>query len=78
MHRALEQATDSARGMPEPPEDFMDPITASLMQDPVTLPDSQVTLDRTTVERHLLSQVRALGVCLCEACYDVIRSRDSA
>jgi len=43
--------------LPEPPEEFVDPITAALLTDPVTLPDSQVTLDRSTVERHLLHQV---------------------
>ena len=42
---------------PEPPEDFLDPITCSLMTQPVVLPDSGVTLDRTTIERHLMSQV---------------------
>jgi hypothetical protein len=35
-----------AVGMEEAPEEFMDPITMSLMSDPVKLPDSGVTLDR--------------------------------
>jgi hypothetical protein len=70
----VEGAADSTTCMPEPPEDFVDPITASIIHNPVTLPDSQVTLDRTTVERHLLSQVRTAVrcvhvcgcVCVCE------------
>lgn len=37
------------------PEEFLDPITASLMSDPVILPSSRVTVDRTTIARHLLS-----------------------
>lgn len=37
------------------PEDFLDPIMSTLMLDPVTLPSSNVTVDRTTIARHLLS-----------------------
>eukprot|EP00967_Tisochrysis_lutea_P022930 scaffold26175_cov17-Tisochrysis_lutea.AAC.1 len=55
LYRAME-AAQGAAALPEPPDEFVDPITASIMSDPVTLPDSQVTLDRSTVERHLLSQ----------------------
>ncbi|KAF5840598.1 U-box domain-containing protein, partial [Dunaliella salina] len=50
------EAAEGAAALPEPPDEFVDPITASIMSDPVTLPDSQVTVDRSTVERHLLSQ----------------------
>lgn len=35
------------------PVDYVDPITMSVMTDPVRLPDSGVVLDRGTVERHL-------------------------
>jgi len=37
------------------PEDFFDPIMGTLMKDPVTLPSSKVTVDRSTIARHLLS-----------------------
>jgi ubiquitin conjugation factor E4 B len=37
------------------PDEFLDPILATLMADPVLLPDSRVTVDRATIERHLLS-----------------------
>lgn len=37
------------------PEDFLDPIMSTLMTDPVVLPSSKVTVDRTTIARHLLS-----------------------
>jgi hypothetical protein len=39
----------------EAPDEFLDPILSTLMLDPVTLPDSRVTLDRSTIERHLRS-----------------------
>ncbi|XP_063624083.1 ubiquitin conjugation factor E4 A [Cydia splendana] len=37
------------------PEEFLDPIMSTLMLDPVTLPSSRTTIDRTTIARHLLS-----------------------
>ena len=39
------------------PEEFLDPILGTVMNDPVTLPNSQVTLDRTSIVRHLLRYV---------------------
>lgn len=38
-----------------PPDDFLDPILSILMKDPVRLPSSKVTVDRSTISRHLLS-----------------------
>ncbi|CAG4971899.1 unnamed protein product [Colias eurytheme] len=37
------------------PEEFLDPIMSTLMLDPVVLPSSRTTVDRTTIARHLLS-----------------------
>ncbi|KAI9048700.1 hypothetical protein LZ554_007531 [Drepanopeziza brunnea f. sp. 'monogermtubi'] len=37
------------------PEEFMDPLLASLMTDPVQLPMSKMILDRSTISSHLLS-----------------------
>ena len=37
------------------PDDFVDQLTGALMDDPVTLPKSGVTLDRASIMRHLLS-----------------------
>ncbi|ETO13988.1 hypothetical protein RFI_23379 [Reticulomyxa filosa] len=37
------------------PLNFLDPLMHTLMEDPVTLPSSQVNLDRSTIMRHLLS-----------------------
>lgn len=37
------------------PEEFLDPIMSTIMLDPVVLPSSRTTVDRTTIARHLLS-----------------------
>eukprot|EP00079_Xenopus_tropicalis_P037784 XP_017951555.1 PREDICTED: ubiquitin conjugation factor E4 A isoform X2 [Xenopus tropicalis] len=37
------------------PDDFLDPIMSTVMSDPVILPSSRVTVDRSTIARHLLS-----------------------
>lgn len=37
------------------PDEFLDPIMSTLMLDPVILPSSNVTVDRSTIARHLLS-----------------------
>ena len=38
----------------EAPEEFLDPIMGTLMTDPVTLPTSNQTVDRSVIARHLL------------------------
>eukprot|EP00062_Callorhinchus_milii_P011321 gi/632957144/ref/XP_007894313.1/ PREDICTED: ubiquitin conjugation factor E4 A [Callorhinchus milii] len=37
------------------PDEFLDPIMSTVMMDPVMLPSSRVTVDRSTIARHLLS-----------------------
>lgn len=37
------------------PDEYLDPILASLMEDPVTLPISKQIVDRSTIQSHLLS-----------------------
>lgn len=37
------------------PEEYMDPILATLMEDPVILPISKQIVDRSTIQSHLLS-----------------------
>jgi ubiquitin conjugation factor E4 B len=37
------------------PDEYLDPLLASIMEDPVILPVSRQTLDRSTVQSHLLS-----------------------
>ena len=36
------------------PDEFMDPIMGYVMKDPVILPSSKQTVDRSTISRHLL------------------------
>ncbi|CAG8606478.1 30901_t:CDS:10, partial [Racocetra persica] len=37
------------------PEEFLDPVLFSIMEDPVILPGSRVSVDRSTITTHLLS-----------------------
>ncbi|GLH02118.1 Ubiquitin conjugation factor E4 A [Gryllus bimaculatus] len=39
----------------EAPDEFLDPIMSTVMVDPVILPSSRKTVDRSTIARHLLS-----------------------
>lgn len=39
----------------EIPDEFLDPLMYSLMEDPVILPGSKVSIDRSTIKAHLLS-----------------------
>ncbi|KAH3871922.1 hypothetical protein DPMN_035137 [Dreissena polymorpha] len=42
----------------EAPEDFLDPIMGTLMEDPVILPETKTNIDRSVINRHLLSDQR--------------------
>lgn len=44
-------------------DEFLDPIMSTLMSDPVILPSSRVTVDRSTIARHLL-RYKARASCL--------------
>ncbi|KAK4872457.1 hypothetical protein RN001_014486 [Aquatica leii] len=52
--KATEYETNEA-AVADAPEHFLDPIMSSLMLDPVILPSSKQTVDRSTIARHLLS-----------------------
>lgn len=39
----------------EIPDEFLDPLMATLMEDPVILPSSKQTIDKSTIRSHLLS-----------------------
>ncbi|ESZ97080.1 hypothetical protein SBOR_2510 [Sclerotinia borealis F-4128] len=52
---AKELDDQSEEDMGEIPEEFQDPLMASLMQDPVRLPISNMILDRSTIKSYLLS-----------------------
>lgn len=47
------QVTEDA--IADAPDHFLDPIMSTLMRDPVVLPSSKQTVDRSTIARHLLS-----------------------
>lgn len=54
--RLLEkQKKEDEEALVDPPDEFLDPIMSTLMQDPVILPSSRITVDRTTIARHFLS-----------------------
>jgi ubiquitin conjugation factor E4 B len=52
---AKEAAELEEEDLGEVPDEYMDPLLATLMEDPVILPTSKQTLDRSTVRSHLLS-----------------------
>jgi ubiquitin conjugation factor E4 B len=52
---AKEEAELEEEDLGEIPDEYMDPLLATLMEDPVILPTSRQTLDRSTVRSHLLS-----------------------
>ncbi|MCL7039432.1 hypothetical protein MKW94_027681 [Papaver nudicaule] len=52
---AASEAMDEEEVLGEIPDEFLDPIQYTLMRDPVVLPSSKVTVDRSVIERHLLS-----------------------
>lgn len=53
--RAKEEDDQEEDDLGEIPDEFLDPLLATLMKDPVLLPRSQQVLDRSTIRSHLLS-----------------------
>ncbi|EGW31418.1 uncharacterized protein SPAPADRAFT_51435 [Spathaspora passalidarum NRRL Y-27907] len=51
--RKLEEMEEMEMG--EIPDEFLDPLMFTLMKDPVILPGSRVSIDRSTIKAHLLS-----------------------
>jgi ubiquitin conjugation factor E4 B len=51
--KAEDEAAEADLG--EIPDEFLDPLMATLMEDPVILPTSRNILDRSTIRSHLLS-----------------------
>lgn len=47
----MQRETEDARDIPE---EFIDPILQTVMNDPVVLPGSGQVVDRETIKRHLL------------------------
>ena len=42
-------------GYGEIPDEFLDPLMFTIMSDPVILPASRMSIDRSTIKAHLLS-----------------------
>eukprot|EP00041_Stephanoeca_diplocostata_P033900 m.1132567 g.1132567 ORF g.1132567 m.1132567 type:complete len:120 (+) comp24425_c0_seq52:3236-3595(+) len=57
---AAEDALDDEE-LGEIPDEYLDPILATLMTDPVRLPASGQVIDRSTIRAHLLSNPRTFG-----------------
>jgi ubiquitin conjugation factor E4 B len=55
IKEAKAQADMVEADLGEIPDEYLDPILASLMEDPVTLPISKQIVDRGTIQAHLLS-----------------------
>lgn len=55
VRKAELKEKENQEALADAPDDFLDPIMSTLMTDPVILPSSKVTVDRTTIARHLLS-----------------------
>ncbi|XP_053669699.1 ubiquitin conjugation factor E4 A [Anopheles nili] len=55
VQRIEKQQKMDEEALIDPPDEFLDPIMSSLMTDPVILPSSRITVDRSTIARHLLS-----------------------
>lgn len=52
---AKEMDDQDEEDLGEIPDEFLDPLLATLMKDPVILPMSRTTVDRSTIRSHLLS-----------------------
>lgn len=55
FQQAKELEDQDEEDLGEIPDEFLDPIMATLMKDPVILPLSRQTVDRSTIRSHLLS-----------------------
>lgn len=52
---AAQSSSTRASALVDVPDEFLDPVLATLMEDPVRLP-SGVTMDRSVITRHLLNK----------------------
>ncbi|KAF9951757.1 hypothetical protein BGZ72_006781 [Mortierella alpina] len=50
-----QQGADEEEELGEVPDEFLDPLLYTLMEDPVLLPTSNISIDRSTIKSHLLS-----------------------
>lgn len=55
VKEAKEADEQAEEDLGEIPDEFLDPLIYTLMEDPVILPSSRVSIDRSTIRSHLLS-----------------------
>ncbi|KAH6929903.1 hypothetical protein HPB50_006624 [Hyalomma asiaticum] len=55
IKKAASQQKQEDEATGDAPDEFLDPIMSTIMTDPVVLPSSGITIDRSTIARHLLS-----------------------
>ncbi|GAB1191608.1 hypothetical protein APSETT444_000788 [Aspergillus pseudonomiae] len=55
VREAKEADEQAEEDLGEVPDEFLDPLMYTLMDDPVILPGSRVSIDRSTIRSHLLS-----------------------
>ncbi|KAJ9376382.1 hypothetical protein DTO063F5_8814 [Paecilomyces variotii] len=55
VQAAKKEDEQAEEDLGEVPDEFLDPLIYTLMEDPVILPGSRVTIDRATIRSHLLS-----------------------
>jgi ubiquitin conjugation factor E4 B len=53
--KVLQDDKQEEEELGDAPEEFLDPLMYTLMEDPVILPTSRTTVDRSTIQSHLLS-----------------------
>jgi len=58
LETIVTENTDIADLIGTPPDEFLDPIMNTLMRDPVILPTSNTVVDRTTISRILLTDLK--------------------
>ncbi|KAH8114701.1 ubiquitin elongating factor core-domain-containing protein [Phellopilus nigrolimitatus] len=54
----MKATLEAEEDLGEVPDEFLDPLMFTLMRDPVILPSSRVTIDRSTIKSHLLSDTK--------------------
>lgn len=55
VEAAKQQGQEEEEDWGDVPDEFLDPLLATLMRDPVKLPSSRAVVDRATIKAHLLS-----------------------
>lgn len=55
VEQAKQEDADEEEDLGEVPDEYLDPLLATIMRDPVRLPSSRAVVDRSTIKAHLLS-----------------------